>query len=557
MASIMTFPLTLLDLAGAIALLLWGSHMVQTGVQRAFGPQLKSILGGALRNRLLALFAGMGVTALLQSSTATGLMTAGFAASGMVDLVPALAVMLGANIGTTLIVQLMSFNVASLAPCLILVGVIMFRRDSSSRTRDLGRALIGLGLMFLALRQLLDLMTVYEDTPSLRMLLGAVSTEPLIDVILAAGLTWAAHSSVAVVLFIMSLAARGAVPPDAAYALVLGANLGAAINPVIEGPMADDPAAQRLPIGNLLTRVIGGAGALAFLYPIGRFMVTIEPDNARSVADFHMLFNLVVAAAFFPLLTPYAWFLRRLFPPRVDENDPSRPVYLDPAAKEIPIVALGAAAREALRLADLLQDMLAGASEALKKGDRRLITQIRRRNGPIDRLEDAIEAYLTALDADELGSDDHRRLKEILTFSSNIAQAADVLSRTFLPLAAKRLKQNGALPEPGQAELFAMMDRLARNLKTAGSLFMTADARAAHLLTDEKIAFREALFKASSEHFDSLRAMRFDEAQASSIYLDLLRELKTANGLIVASAAYPVLERTGELLPSRRAANTP
>ena len=553
----MTFPLTLLDLAGAIALLLWGSHMVQTGVQRAFGPQLKTILGGALRNRFLAFFAGLGVTALLQSSTATGLMTAGFAASGMVDLVPALAVMLGANVGTTLIVQVMSFNVAALSPCLILVGVVMFRRDSSTRTRDLGRAVIGLGLMFLALRQLLELMTVYEDTPSLRMLLGAVSTEPLIDVILAAGLTWAAHSSVAVVLFIMSLAARGAVPPDAAYALVLGANLGAAINPVIEGPAGDDPAARRLPVGNLLTRIVGGACALAFLYPIGRFMVTFQPDDGRSVADFHMLFNLVAAAVFFPLLTPYAWLLRKLFPPRANEADPSRPLYLDPAAREMPIVALGAAAREALRVADLLQEMLAGAVDALKKGDRRLITQIRRRYGAIERLEEAIGTYLTAIDLDELGAEDHRRLNEILTFSNNITEAGEVLARNFLPRVSKHLKQKGVVPEMALTELFGMMERLAGNLRTAGSLFMTANARVAHLLTDEKIAFREALSKASTAHFNSLRAMRFDDAQASSLHLDLLRELKTINGLIVAASAYPVLERTGELLPSRRAANTP
>ena len=553
----MTFPLTLLDLAGAIALLLWGSHMVQTGVQRAFGPQLKTILGGALRNRFLAFFAGLGVTALLQSSTATGLMTAGFAATGMVDLVPALAVMLGANVGTTLIVQAMSFNVAALSPCLILVGVVMFRRDTSTRTRDLGRAVIGLGLMFLALRQLLEIMTVYEDTPSLRMLLGAVSTEPLIDVILAAGLTWAAHSSVAVVLFIMSLAARGAVPPDAAYALVLGANLGAAINPVIEGPAGDDPAARRLPIGNLLTRIVGSTCALAFLYPIGRFMVTFQPDDARSVADFHMLFNLAAAAVFFPLLTPYAWLLRKLFPPRADEADPSRPLYLDPAAREMPIVALGAAAREALRLADQLQEMLSGAVDALKKGDRRLITQIRRRYGVIERLEVAIGTYLTAIDLDELGAEDHRRLNEILAFSSNITEAGEVLARNFLPRVSKYLKQKGVIPEMPLTDLFGMMDRLAGNLRTAGSLFMTANARVAHLLTDEKIAFREALSKASAAHFDSLRAMRFDEAQASSLQLDLLRELKSINGLIVASSAYPVLERTGELLPSRRAANTP
>jgi phosphate:Na+ symporter len=255
--------------------------MVQTGVQRTFGPGLRATLGRALSNRFAAFLAGMGVTAAIQSSTATGLMVAGFAAGGLVDLAPALAVMLGANVGTTIIVQLFSFNAAVFSPVLILVGVLMFRRDASARTHDLSRVLIGFGLMLLALHQLLELTTPYEDAPSLRILLGAVSTAPLLAVVLAAGVTFAVHSSVAVVLLVVSLASRGAVPPEAAFALILGANLGTAINPVLEGPSGADPAARRLPVGNLLNRVIGVAVALAFLDPISRFMVTIEPDNAR------------------------------------------------------------------------------------------------------------------------------------------------------------------------------------------------------------------------------------------------------------------------------------
>src|SRR5215470_12165707 len=138
----MTFPITLIDLAGFVALLLWGVHMVQTGIQRAFGARLRGLLGRALRGRFRAFLAGLGVTAILQSSTATGLMVTGFAAGGLVDLVPALAVMLGANVGTTLIVQALSFNVAEVAPALILIGVILFRKGSIARTRDLGRVAI-------------------------------------------------------------------------------------------------------------------------------------------------------------------------------------------------------------------------------------------------------------------------------------------------------------------------------------------------------------------------------------------------------------------------------
>src|SRR6185369_10023201 len=192
----MTFPVTLIDLAGFVALLLWGVHMVQTGIQRAFGARLRGLLGRALRGRFRAFLAGLGVTALLQSSTATGLMVTGFAAGGLVDLVPALAVMQGAKVGPTWFVQVLSFNVAEIAPAFILVGVLLFRRASAG-PRDFGRVLIGLGLMLMALEQFIALIRPYEDVPSLRLLLGAIATQPVLDVLLAAAVTWAAHSSVA------------------------------------------------------------------------------------------------------------------------------------------------------------------------------------------------------------------------------------------------------------------------------------------------------------------------------------------------------------------------
>jgi phosphate:Na+ symporter len=540
---------SLIDLAGSIALLLWGTHMVQTGVQRAFGSKLRSILGSALRNRFRALLAGVGVTAVLQSSTATGLMTAGFAAGGLVGLVPALAVMLGANVGTTLIVQVLSFNVGLISPALILIGMVMFRRDSRTQAHDLGRVFIGLGLMLLGLRQLLDLTMGYENSPVFDMLLSAVSASWFLDVCLAAIVTWAAHSSVAIVLLIMSLATKGVVPADAAFALVLGANLGTAINPLVEGP-GGDPAAKRLPIGNLIGRILGVAATINFLGPISHIMTSIEPTSARAVADFHTLFNLGVAAISLPLLGPYASLLRRWLPEN-DPADPARPLYLDAAAKETPIVALGAASREALRLADVLEEMLQGVNDGLAKGDRRLLVETRRREDVLDKLTIAIKAYLTSLDPEELNPADHRRLNEILTFTMNIEQAGDVVDRNFLPHASKRLKRGLVFSEEEQRDLTVMIERLSANLKTAASLFVTEDPRTARLLVDEKVAFRNAESKATASHFGRLRDSDLQAAQASSIHLDLLRDIKLINSHIVAAAAYPVLERTGALLPSR------
>lgn len=543
--------MNLIDLAGFIALLLWGVHMVQTGVQRAFGANLRAALGRALRNRLGAFLAGLCTTAILQSSTATSLMIAGFAASDLVELAPALAVTLGANVGTTLIVQLLSFNVAAIAPVLILIGVLMFRRDTSPRARDIGRVFTGLGLMLLALHQLLELMTSYEDTPSLRLLLGTVSTSPILDVLLAAGLTWAMHSSVAVVLLIMSLASQAAVPPFAAFALVLGANLGTAINPVLEGPTGDDPATKRLAVGNLLTRVIGVGFALAFIEPISRQIVALVPGSARAVADFHSLFNLVVAAIFLPFLTPFAYLLEKALPKRVNPADPSQPIYLDAAAKETPIVALAAAGREALRVADVLGAMLAGVHAALASDDRRKIIETRRRDIILDRLNSAIKTYLTSLDPEELNELDLRRLNEILCFTMSLEQAGDVIDRNLLPHAAKRLKRGLVFTKDEQADLIEMIERLQSNLQAASALFMTEDARIARTLAEEKVAFREAELQATLAHFERLRNGQLDAVQASALHLDLLRDMKLVNSHIVAAAAYPVLEREGELLPSR------
>ena len=203
----MDATLSLLNLAGAIALLLWGVHMVQSGVQRAFGSNLRRFLAKTLDNRIKAAAAGLGVTTVLQSSTATGLMIASFASAGFVALVPALAAMLGANVGTTFIVQALSFDVSRASSLLLLAGVVMFRAGSA-RTRDIGRVSVGLGLMLIALSTLLEIITPYEDVPSLRILMGGIATDRLISIVFGALLAWAAHSSVAVALLVMSFAAK-------------------------------------------------------------------------------------------------------------------------------------------------------------------------------------------------------------------------------------------------------------------------------------------------------------------------------------------------------------
>jgi len=546
----MNATLSLIDLAGAIALLLWGLHMVQSGIQRAFGPNLRRFLGRTLGDRWRAFLAGLGVTAVLQSSTATGLMAASFAAGGLVDLVPALAIMLGANLGTTLIVQVLSFDIGRVAPLFVLIGVILFRKSLQSRTRDLGRVAIGLGLMLLALQLLLALITPYEDVPSLRLLMGAIATQPVIDVILAAALTWAAHSSVATVLLIASFAAKGVIPPHAAFALVLGANLGAALIPLLESSGNGDPAAKRLPVGNLLNRAIGCVLGLLLLDWVGPVIVRFEPDPARAAADFHTLFNLATAVLFLPLLEPFAWGLARLLPARAAPSDPSRPVYLDEATRETPALALAGAAREALRMADVTEAMLRGALDALDRGDRKQLAATKGLDNVLDRLNGAIKAYLTALDPDSLDEHDNRRLGEILAFITNLEHAGDIVEKGLIAIAAKRLKRGLAFSVEGQAEIRMMLERLAMNVQAAAAVFMTEDARAARQLLHEKEVFRDLEARATEAHFARIRAGRVESVETSALHLDVLRDMKRINAHL-AAAAYPVLDNLGELLPSR------
>jgi phosphate:Na+ symporter len=356
--------IVLLDLMGGVALLLWGLHMVRTGILRALGPDLRRVLPKAVGNRFVAVAAGLGLTALLQSSTATALMTASFAAEGLIGLVPALAIMLGANIGTTLIVQVLSFNVSALAPVLFIIGLLAFRGGARTRIKDLGRVSIGIGLMLLALHILLDTLAPAENAPVVRALLSSITSDPVLCILIAAALTWVAHSSVASVLLVMSLAYSQFITPPAALALVLGANLGSAVNPLLESGRRGDPASYRMPLGNLFNRLIGVALATPFLQPMSDLLRSVQPDVARLTAEFHVLFNVALAVGFIGLLDPIAWVLTKLLPARQPAADPAGPRYLDEATLNTPSLALADASRETLHMGDVVEAMLRQAMVA-------------------------------------------------------------------------------------------------------------------------------------------------------------------------------------------------
>ena len=540
----------LLDLMGGVALLLWGLHMVHSGIVRAFGSDVRRVLSGALRTRFRAFLAGVGITALLQSSTATALMVSSFAADGLVNLVPALAMMLGANVGTSLIVQLLSFNISAAAPVLLAIGVLAFRRGARTLIRDLGRVAIGLGLMLLSLHILIDGLAPAESAPVLHTLLASVTGEPLVNVLIGAILTWAAHSSVAMVLLVMSLAYSNFVTPVAALALVLGANLGSALNPVLEARSSDNPAAWRLPVGNLLTRVVGCVLFLPFLHPAERLLSGIDPNPVRLAADFHIAFNVVLAALFLPFLDGVSWCLQRVLPEKKRSADLGSPRYLDEAVIDVPPVALSCAARETLHMGDVVEMMLRQGMTALMTDDRKLVAEVSRLDNAIDRLHEAIKLYVIKVTRGSLGDPEARRAMEIISFSINLEHIGDIIDRNLMELAAKKLKRKLAFSKEGAAELSAMYGRVLDSLRLAFGIFLSGDVGVARQLLEQKTQFREAELAAADSHLARLREGRPESIETSSLHLDVLRDLKRIHSH-VCSAAYPVLETAGELQSSR------
>ena len=545
----MSATFILLQLAGFVALLLWGMRMVHTGIVRAFGGNLRQFLAIGLKGRWRAFLAGMGVTALLQSSTATALMSTSFIAAGFMTLVPALAVTLGANVGTTLIVQVLSFKVSAVAPLFMLAGLIAFNRGGNSRTRDLGRTAIGVGLILLALHLIVSTIEPVEKTAALRDLFAIVSGDPIIDLILAALLTWAAYSSVAAVLLIMTVAEHGIVTPVAALALVLGANLGNVIPQYFAA--GTNTSARQLALGNLVVRGVGCLIALPLLPWLAQAMTMLEANPARQLANFHTLFNVALAVIFLGLLDPLARLCVKLIPDSSATEDPGRPKYINPAAVKSPPLALADATREVLRMVDIVQSMLRTFLDGLRNDDRRKLAMLADLDDDLDRLHNAVKLHLTAISRqDGLSGDDAKRCSDILAFTINLEHIGDILDKNLRELAAKKIKRKLTFSEAGFDEITNMHKCLLDNLHLATSVFVMGDIHSARSLLVEKDRMRDLEQAANENHLRRLREGKTQSIETSSLHIDITRDLKRIASHI-ASVAYPILERSGSIRRSR------
>lgn len=537
--------LVLVHLVGAVALLLWGLHMVHTGTIRTFGSDLRRALGYALRNRLSAFGTGVGLTGVLQSSTATALMTTSLAADGLIGLVPALAIMLGANVGTTLIVQILSFNIYAISPLLLVGGVIAFKFVEAKRWHQIGRILIGFGLMILALHLLLEALEPLESAPAMRDFMRIVTAEPAMCVILASLLTWVAHSSVATVLLTISLAHAQIVDTQAALALVLGANLGSAVNPLFEAGRSGNLGSKRVPIGNLANRVVGLVLAYPLLGPIANWGQRLQPNVALLIGEFHLIFNLVLAFAFLLPLPAIGAVLERRFPEKRDAADPGLPRYLSDTVVAMPSIALSEAVRETLRIVDLVEAMLKQVMAALLTNDKHALALVSQEDDIVDRLEKSVRLYITRLTRDNLDDGDARRAAEIVSFAINLEHVGDIIDKSLREIASKKIKQSANFSSEGSAEIDDFYQRVLSSLRLSQSVFVTGDSTAARQLLQEKSEIRLSERVATANHLSRLREGRLESLDTMSMHVDTLRDLKRIHSHIC-SVAYSLQEKEDE-----------
>ncbi|SEP45895.1 phosphate:Na+ symporter [Rhodospirillales bacterium URHD0017] len=540
---------TVLNVLGSVALLLWGVRMVRTGLTRAFGAALRRAIAACSRNRVTAFLGGIAVTGLLQSSTATSLLVSSFAGRGLIPLSIAFAIMLGADIGTTIAAQVLSFDLGWVSPLLIGAGVIAFLSSEQDKARHLGRVAIGLGLMLLSLKLLALATQPLRSAPAFMAMLQGLQDEYVIAVVVGTVATWFVHSSLSIVLLVMSFAGSGLIEPKLALALVIGANIGGALAPYMAQSGAD-VAARRVPLANLMTRTIVGVALLPFLSQAVEWLTLVDASATRLPVNFHTAFNALASLVFLPLVDVVAWACRRLLPDKPVPDDPSKPRHLDPNVLDSPAEALGCALRETLNLGDRVADMLRQTIDVLERNDPKAVKAIEAADNAVDQLYEAIKLYLVQISRNELGEEDGKRYVEILTFTTNLEHIGDIIDKNLMELATKKIRNRYAFSTEGMAELRAFHTRVLENLRLALNVFTTRDITLARRLVGEKASLREAEARTADSHFARLREGRTESIETSSIHMDVIRDLKRINGHL-ASVAYPILEAAGELADTR------
>jgi phosphate:Na+ symporter len=540
--------LHLLNLLAAIALLVWGTQIVRTGILNVFGENLRHVLAASMSRRPAALLAGVGVTALVQSSTATCMIVASFVGKGLVATAAALVVMLGADVGTALMTVVFSFDLSWLSPLLLFAGVVAYVSREKTTVGRIGRIAIGLGLITLALGLIVESTKPLTASPAVRALLAALPNEVLLDIFVGAVLTVLSYSSLAIVLLTATLAAQDLLPLPVAFGLVLGANLGSGVLALLSTARAD-VATRRLPMGNLLFKLAGIALIVPWLGAARALLQDHVPLVQQQVVLFHLGFNIALAILFVGFTGPLARALERWMKAPPDPTS-TRPRHLDPTALGTPSLAITCAAREALHQADVVETMLRGVLPVIKNNDLQLAQQLRELDDTVDSLYSAIKFYLTQISREALSERESKRWTDIVSFTINMEQIGDIIERVIQDVEDKKIRKNRRFSDAGMAEIAHLHERLLANLRLGMSCFLDGHVRDARRLLEEKAQFRDLEREYAATHIARLQDNTPQSVETSSLHLDLISDLKRINSHIC-SIAYPILDSAGALHPNR------
>ncbi|MBU0859405.1 MAG: Na/Pi cotransporter family protein, partial [Alphaproteobacteria bacterium] len=484
-----------------------------------------------------------------QSSTATILLIASFAGQAMISTTAALALILGADVGTTIVAQLLTFDLSWLYPVLLTSGVILFSFDKISKAKNIGRIMIGLGLVLLSLAWIRESASPLQHSETLPIILNAIGGDMLLALVIAALLTWMAHSSLAIVLLLMSLTTSGVLPVELGLIMVLGANMGGTIAPLLS-TMRDAPAAFRVPAGNMVMRGIGVVAMLPFMGYLLPYLELVTTDPARQLVTFHMGFNIALALIFLPLVGVVAALCKKLFPDRIDAADPSVPRFLNHNEIDTPAIALSSAARETLRMAEFAQEMLEDTIKAFRTNDEAMVNRIRSKDDVIDKLYHALKLYMARLTQEYMDKEDADRYVQILTFATNLEHAGDIIDKNLMPLALKKIRNQGSFSTQGFKEIENIHNLVLDSLKLAQNVFISSDVDLARKMLSEKEVIRQAEITASISHIERLREKVPESIATSSLHLDIIRDYRRINSYMC-TVAFPLLEEKGQLRSSR------
>jgi len=535
--------LTLLHLLSAVALLVWGTHIVRTGVMRVFGARLRTVLGRSVEKKPLAFCAGIGVTALVQSSNATTMLVTSFVAQDLVALTPALVIVLGADVGTALMARILTFDLSWLSPLLIFIGVIFFLGRKQSRVGQLGRVSIGLGLILLALELIVQAVTPITQASGVKVIFASLTGDIMLDALIGAVFAIISYSSLAAVLLTATLTAAGIISFPVALCLVIGANLGSGLLAVLNNS-ASSAAARRVAMGSLLFKLVGSLLILPFVHPLAVVLDRLPLPDAELVIYFHVFYNLIRCLVMVPFAGPMARLCERLIRDEPELDMRLKPKHLDTSALDTPTLALANAARESLRMGDAMEQMLDGLKKIMH-GEPREEKELRKIADDINVLYTAIKLYLARMPKDELADEESRRWAEIIEMSLNLEQASDIVERMGSEIADKSLAARRAFSVEGLNELDSLLEQLRSNLQMAMSVFFSSDVAGARRLRRRKHRFRILNRRYAHAHVDRLHQQNVQSIETSSLHLGLLGDMKRLNSLFCA-VAYSVLEQPDE-----------